>query len=110
AMSVTEQSPDISVMAFAEDERRNALDFYVPRHDIDDEILRVLKQAQIDMGDEVCTRLMLQKVRNINADDLRQRDQLTVALDSLSSSGLITDSGPKDKESKEKLIHSMIIQ
>eukprot|EP00439_Symbiodinium_sp_Y106_P013104 s3407_g1.t3 len=86
AMNVTEQSPDISVLAFAEDETRNALDFYVPRHDIDDEILRVLKKAQIDMGDEVCTRLMLQKVRNINADDLRQRDQLTVALDSLSSS------------------------
>ncbi|OLP81340.1 hypothetical protein AK812_SmicGene38133 [Symbiodinium microadriaticum] len=100
AMNVTEQSPDISVM--------------VPRHDIDDEILRVLKQAaaaaaavvaataaaaaaavdtgaagdyinddaggggggndeiddaQIDMGDEVCTRLMLQKVRNALAPE-----------------------------------------
>ncbi|CAJ1392598.1 unnamed protein product, partial [Effrenium voratum] len=110
AMAVAEQGPDTSQLVFTDSDQRLAVEFYVPHHDIDDEILQHLRQAQVDLGDEVCTRLMVQKVRGFHSDDLRKRESMRATLDELAGSDLASDTGPKDLEGKINLIHSMIIQ
>eukprot|EP00913_Durusdinium_trenchii_P018036 g16948.t1 len=110
AMDIAENGPDASEMVFTDADSRNAVEFYVPRHDEDDEILEHLTKAQVDLGDEVCTRLLVQKVRSINSEDLRKREQMKQMLEDLAGSDLNSEKGPGDIEGRIKLIHGMIIQ
>lgn len=110
AMEVAEQGPDESQMVFSEVDQRLAVEYYVPPNDADEEILKNLQKAEVELGDEVCTRLLVQKVRSINAEHLKKREQMREMLDELAGSDFASDSGPRDMEGKIKLIHGMIIQ
>lgn len=110
AMEVAEQGPDESQMVFSEVDQRLAVEYYVPPNDADEEILKNLQKAEVELGDEVCTRLLVQKVRSINAEHLKKREQMREILDELAGSDFASDSGPRDMEGKIKLIHGMIIQ
>jgi len=110
AMDVAEQGPDISQMVFSEADQRCAVEYYVPPHDADAEILKNLQEAEVELGDDVCTRLLVQKVRSMNDEHLKKRAEMREMLDDLAGSDFASDSGPRDIEGKIKLIHSMIIQ
>lgn len=81
-----DQAADVGRMGFTASEERLAVELYVPRGE-DEEILQHLQGAKVELGDEVCTRLLVQKVRSapwqcsfesdgsaeIHADVLKQR-------------------------------------
>eukprot|EP00441_Pelagodinium_beii_P040102 CAMPEP_0197628710 /NCGR_PEP_ID=MMETSP1338-20131121/6895_1 /TAXON_ID=43686 ORGANISM="Pelagodinium beii, Strain RCC1491" /NCGR_SAMPLE_ID=MMETSP1338 /ASSEMBLY_ACC=CAM_ASM_000754 /LENGTH=934 /DNA_ID=CAMNT_0043199703 /DNA_START=24 /DNA_END=2828 /DNA_ORIENTATION=+ len=109
AMEVAEKIEDDMVNVTPED-LKIATEWYVPKHDTDDELVRYLKQAEFDMGDETSVRLLLKKMRNTHKDTLRERDAMKKKLEAIEGSGSDEGQGPTDAASKLKLIHSMIIQ
>ena len=54
----------LSAEVFTPNEERLAVELYVPRGDEDEEILQHLQRSKVELGDEVCTRLLVQKVRS----------------------------------------------
>ncbi|CAE8591882.1 unnamed protein product, partial [Polarella glacialis] len=73
AMSVAEETEKNFSQVVSQKDLAEVLDWYVPKAEIDDHLIKYFKNAGLDLSDEATIRLLLKRVRHTHRHSLKSR-------------------------------------